>query len=215
MPPTRGRRISRIRTPASKTGRGSTPGRHRHELGHQQPRKQPDAGFERRSQPPRRPVPLRGAAVDQRPGVAADAHRQNDCWRLADQRNDDLAAGYPIAISGASTGAALARPDRVEGAPLLLPEALWGWYDGRTQVTLPSGRIITPPNRTDSQVQPRRVRRARREDAERIDRGRPVPGTAMRHKPTTRSAPTRASISTSACAAGSRLRRPASSSAST
>ena len=57
-------------------------------------------------------------------------------------------AGYPIAISGASTGAALARPDRVEGAPLLLPEALWGWYDGRTQVTLPSGRIITPPNRT-------------------------------------------------------------------
>ena len=57
-------------------------------------------------------------------------------------------AGYPIAIRGASTGAALARPDRVENVPLLLPEALWGWYDGRTQVTLPSGRIITPPNRS-------------------------------------------------------------------
>jgi hypothetical protein len=31
---------------------------------------------------------------------------------------------------------------------LLLPENLWGWYDGKTQVTLPSGRIITPPVRT-------------------------------------------------------------------
>jgi Carboxypeptidase regulatory-like domain len=57
-------------------------------------------------------------------------------------------AGFPISISGASTGAALARPDRVDGADLLLPKALWGWYDGRTPVTLPSGRVITPPNRT-------------------------------------------------------------------
>jgi Carboxypeptidase regulatory-like domain/TonB dependent receptor-like, beta-barrel len=56
--------------------------------------------------------------------------------------------GFPIAITGANSGAALARPDRVEGVPLLLPENLWGWYDGRTQVTLPSGRTITPPNRT-------------------------------------------------------------------
>jgi hypothetical protein len=31
---------------------------------------------------------------------------------------------------------------------LVLPENLWGWYDGRTPVTLPSGRIITPPART-------------------------------------------------------------------
>jgi trimeric autotransporter adhesin len=57
-------------------------------------------------------------------------------------------SGFPIAISGANTGAALARPDRVDGVDLLLPESLWGWYDGRTAVTLPSGRIITPPNRT-------------------------------------------------------------------
>jgi len=56
--------------------------------------------------------------------------------------------GFPIAISGASSGAALARPDRIDGVPLLLPENLWGWYDGQTQVTLPSGRVITPPNRT-------------------------------------------------------------------
>jgi len=56
--------------------------------------------------------------------------------------------GFPIAVSGASTGAALARPDRIDGVPLLLPENLWGWYNGQTPVTLPSGRVITPPNRT-------------------------------------------------------------------
>jgi hypothetical protein len=54
-------------------------------------------------------------------------------------------SGFPIAISGASTGAALARPDRVPGVDLLLPQSLWGWYDGKTAVTLPSGRVITPP----------------------------------------------------------------------
>ncbi len=56
--------------------------------------------------------------------------------------------GFPIAITGASDGAALTRPNRVEGVPLLLPENLWGWYDGRTPVTLPSGRVITPAVRT-------------------------------------------------------------------
>jgi hypothetical protein len=56
--------------------------------------------------------------------------------------------GFPIAITGASDGAALSRPDRVEGVPFLLPENLWGWYDGRTSVTLPSGRVITPQVRT-------------------------------------------------------------------
>ena len=56
--------------------------------------------------------------------------------------------GFPIGISGASTGAALTRPDRVESVDLVLPKELWGWYDGSTRVTLPSGRIITPPART-------------------------------------------------------------------
>jgi hypothetical protein len=56
--------------------------------------------------------------------------------------------GFPIAITGADTGAALTRPDRVEGVPFVLPENLWGWYDGRTSVTLPSGRVITPPARS-------------------------------------------------------------------
>jgi hypothetical protein len=56
--------------------------------------------------------------------------------------------GFPIAVTGASDGAALTRPDRVGGVSMVLPENLWGWYDGRTAVTLPSGRIITPPART-------------------------------------------------------------------
>ena len=56
--------------------------------------------------------------------------------------------GFPIAVTGASDGAALTRPDRVDGVPIVLPENLWGWYDGRTPVTLPSGRVITPPVRT-------------------------------------------------------------------
>jgi hypothetical protein len=56
--------------------------------------------------------------------------------------------GFPIAVTGASDGAALTRPDRVAGVSMVLPENLWGWYDGRTAVTLPSGRIITPPART-------------------------------------------------------------------
>jgi trimeric autotransporter adhesin len=56
--------------------------------------------------------------------------------------------GFPLAITGASDGAALTRPDRIDGVDLVLPKNLWGWYDGRTQVTLPSGRIITPPART-------------------------------------------------------------------
>jgi hypothetical protein len=56
--------------------------------------------------------------------------------------------GFPIGISGASNGAALARPDRVDGVDLVLPKSLWGWYDGTTPVTLPSGRVITPPART-------------------------------------------------------------------
>lgn len=57
-------------------------------------------------------------------------------------------SGFPIGINGASTGAALTRPDRVDGVDLLLPDSLRGWYDGRTTITLPSGRRITPPANT-------------------------------------------------------------------
>jgi hypothetical protein len=56
--------------------------------------------------------------------------------------------GFPVAINGASTGAIVTRPDRVDGVDLLLPESLRGWYDGRTTITLPSGRRVTPPANT-------------------------------------------------------------------
>ena len=62
--------------------------------------------------------------------------------------------GFPIALTGASDGAALTRPDRVDGVPIVLPENLWGWYDGRTPVTLPSGRVISPPARIPSRILP-------------------------------------------------------------
>jgi trimeric autotransporter adhesin len=35
-------------------------------------------------------------------------------------------------------------PDRVPGVPLEVPKALQHWYDGKTSVTLPSGRVLTP-----------------------------------------------------------------------
>jgi trimeric autotransporter adhesin len=54
-------------------------------------------------------------------------------------------SGFPIAINGGSTGAIVARPDRVPRVDLELPDNLRGWYDGRTTITLPSGRRITPP----------------------------------------------------------------------
>ena len=57
-------------------------------------------------------------------------------------------SGFPIGINGASSGAALARPDRVDGVDFEVPQDLQRWYDGRTTVTLPSGRRITPPANT-------------------------------------------------------------------
>jgi hypothetical protein len=57
-------------------------------------------------------------------------------------------SGFPIGVSGASTGAALARPDRVDGVDLVLPDNLQGWYDGKTTITLPGGRRVTPPANT-------------------------------------------------------------------
>ena len=35
-------------------------------------------------------------------------------------------------------------PDRVPGEPLEVPKALQHWYDGKTSVTLPDGRVVTP-----------------------------------------------------------------------
>jgi len=57
-------------------------------------------------------------------------------------------AGAPVAISGASTGAAYPHPDRVAGVPLEVPAELQHWYDGNTTVTLPNGRKVKPTKNT-------------------------------------------------------------------
>ena len=56
--------------------------------------------------------------------------------------------GFPFSVNGANSGAALGRPDRVLGTPLEVPKALQHWYDGKTSVTLPDGRVITPSKNT-------------------------------------------------------------------
>ena len=56
--------------------------------------------------------------------------------------------GMPFSLSGANSGAALGRPDRVQGAALEVPKELQHWYDGKTKVTLPDGRVIQPTKNT-------------------------------------------------------------------
>ena len=55
-------------------------------------------------------------------------------------------SGFPIPVSGASDGSVLGLPDRTDGVPIMVPEEMRGWYDGKTSVTLPCGRTITPQN---------------------------------------------------------------------
>lgn len=52
--------------------------------------------------------------------------------------------GTPIVVSGANTNSLNARPHALPGVPRVLPKELQGLYDGRTSVTLPSGRVIRP-----------------------------------------------------------------------
>ena len=59
-----------------------------------------------------------------------------------------LQSGMPFLISGASSGAMVARPDRISGVPLTVPANLQHWYDGKTKVTLPCGLVVTPAKNT-------------------------------------------------------------------
>lgn len=61
-------------------------------------------------------------------------------WRVGGVTT--LQSGYPIAITGG--GGITGRPDRVSGVPVEVPKELQRWYDGKTVVTLPSGRQIQP-----------------------------------------------------------------------
>ena len=51
-------------------------------------------------------------------------------------------SGFPIEISGG--GGLNGRPDLIPGAQVEVPKELQRWYDGKTVVTLPSGRQIQP-----------------------------------------------------------------------
>ncbi len=62
-------------------------------------------------------------------------------WRIGGVTT--FQSGYPIEITGG--GGLNGRPDRVPGAPVEVPKDLQHWYDGKTVVTLPSGRQIQPP----------------------------------------------------------------------
>jgi hypothetical protein len=53
-------------------------------------------------------------------------------------------SGIPVQITGASTGSLNAKPNRVAGEPFEVPKDLQHWYNGKTTVTLPDGRKITP-----------------------------------------------------------------------
>jgi hypothetical protein len=65
-------------------------------------------------------------------------------WRIGGVAT--FASGTPIEIQGASTGSTNGRPDRLADVATLVPKDLQRWYDGKTTVTLPSGRRVTPCN---------------------------------------------------------------------
>jgi hypothetical protein len=64
-------------------------------------------------------------------------------WQLASAIT--LQSGMPW---GPSCGTMNGRCNRVAGEPVEVPEELQGWYDGKTTVTLPNGRRITPTANT-------------------------------------------------------------------
>jgi len=65
-------------------------------------------------------------------------------WRLAGSITGQSGFVRPLTHGGTNSFNGL--PDRVPGVPLEVPKELQRWYDGNTDVTLPSGRIIRPCN---------------------------------------------------------------------
>jgi hypothetical protein len=59
-----------------------------------------------------------------------------------------LQDGFPFGPDGANDGSALGRTNRIAGVPIEVPQALQHWYNGTTSVTLPCGRVVTPPANT-------------------------------------------------------------------
>lgn len=66
-------------------------------------------------------------------------------WRLGGSLT--IQSGLLAQIAGGATNSINGLPDLVNGVAFEVPKELQKWYDGRTSVTLPSGRVITPCNR--------------------------------------------------------------------
>ena len=65
-------------------------------------------------------------------------------WRVAGSFTAQ--SGFVIPLQNGGSSAINNLPDRVPGVPIEVPKELQRWYDGKTPVTLPSGRVITPCN---------------------------------------------------------------------
>lgn len=63
-------------------------------------------------------------------------------WRFAGSFTAQ--SGFVFPLSNGGTNSINGLPDRVPGVPLEVPRELQRWYDGKTSVTLPSGRTVTP-----------------------------------------------------------------------
>jgi len=63
-------------------------------------------------------------------------------WRLGGVFSAQTGFVYPLSSGGSNSLNGL--PDRIPGVPIEVPKNLQHWYDGKTKVTLPSGRVITP-----------------------------------------------------------------------
>ncbi len=66
-------------------------------------------------------------------------------WRVGGSAS--IQSGLVSQISGGGSNSINNLPDLVTGVALEVPKDLQRWYDGKTAVTLPSGRVITPCNR--------------------------------------------------------------------
>ena len=67
-------------------------------------------------------------------------------WSFGTVEMDE--SGYALDLYDNSPGSLDARPNRAPNEPLILPKIDQHWYNGKTSVTLPDGRIITPANYT-------------------------------------------------------------------
>jgi hypothetical protein len=67
-------------------------------------------------------------------------------WSIGATEMDE--SGYPLNIYDNDPGSLTWRPNRAPNEQLVLPKIDQKWYNGKTSVTLPDGRVVTPANYT-------------------------------------------------------------------